>query len=769
MGEIIYQESSYRFTQPVRYFKENDPYYWEVDNIPIKQLEENVLWLKDQIGNPTRLTNVERADINELRPYANSSDNIIKVKPGRYTARINDAYNLTPLQVITQLLGQNPGDVDVFKGVASDNTALASILERAKSSLAANALNLNGLIERTFVYPFKDADFTYNDLVTSGPTINWTGPSQPPYPISEYFSWYRSNLLPNKEFVLRTYNTTDGTGFISLSFTETFWIKKWRGVARTAVVDVPDELEIIVPPFNEEDHFYIDESGNKVKVPATQRIDLLFIYSKPIDTSSTTVAKYVNNQPTTITKAQLGILKGAGIGVSFKENPTLDGFDALPAIDADGTSKMLSHHADENGTTNGFTRLNIHGSFPAPDDLLNITPVLSEKLEATSYLLVGQSILPLAYIRVRKEAATGATGQVISTDDVIDIRPFLRTTELSYNERAGIAAAFPSLSFANPAVGKSLMDYELRRVHQDLIARINQRNEGSLFPRVVGAGYVFGGAYYGIEGAIIDYYRQSFGANLPWERLKREVIPIMALPQDVTIPNYPDWDLSRWCEINGDIQEKGEYPNDRVDLFIQYNGNSDIAAYSDKNVSTKLTGFGTDNIQGRDNKVTMYFCKKKINIDRAAVPWMKDYMVVANYLNCVPLCTRQSGFQHDQDAATAGLWIDKRRDSFTIYSSWVANDINPARTGGTKYDIIPGGTINKRVPLFNREGHWYAGFVVSDRDIASGPQSNNYVPGISQCGVAIYPTIYFQIIGIPANYDGYSAALNGTNPILKLT
>ena len=49
MADQIYEESVYRFTDPVRLFKANDPYYFEVDNIPLKQLQENCLWLKDQI------------------------------------------------------------------------------------------------------------------------------------------------------------------------------------------------------------------------------------------------------------------------------------------------------------------------------------------------------------------------------------------------------------------------------------------------------------------------------------------------------------------------------------------------------------------------------------------------------------------------------------------------------------------------------------------------------------------------------------------------
>ena len=37
------------FTQPIRYYKANDPYYYEVDNIPLRQLEENILYIKGLI------------------------------------------------------------------------------------------------------------------------------------------------------------------------------------------------------------------------------------------------------------------------------------------------------------------------------------------------------------------------------------------------------------------------------------------------------------------------------------------------------------------------------------------------------------------------------------------------------------------------------------------------------------------------------------------------------------------------------------------------
>jgi hypothetical protein len=55
-----FKESSFVFTDPIRYFKENDPYYWEVDNIPLKQLQENCMWLKGQIASNPAADGVDR-------------------------------------------------------------------------------------------------------------------------------------------------------------------------------------------------------------------------------------------------------------------------------------------------------------------------------------------------------------------------------------------------------------------------------------------------------------------------------------------------------------------------------------------------------------------------------------------------------------------------------------------------------------------------------------------------------------------------------------
>ena len=40
MVQFTYKDSNYKFNDPIRFFKANDPYYFEVDNIPLKQLQE---------------------------------------------------------------------------------------------------------------------------------------------------------------------------------------------------------------------------------------------------------------------------------------------------------------------------------------------------------------------------------------------------------------------------------------------------------------------------------------------------------------------------------------------------------------------------------------------------------------------------------------------------------------------------------------------------------------------------------------------------------
>lgn len=502
MTSFDFVDSQYRFTSPVRYFKANDPIYYEVDNIPLKQLHENDLWLKDQIFSVRTASEegVDRSDINELRPYVDGFDNVVKMKPGRFTARINDAYNITPLQVITKLTGTSATDYNTWTAASISASGISTIIEGFKQAVA---LNLNGLVERAFTRPafipdYADTRYTSQtapklSLIISGTESAY---GQPPYPLTNAVLWSKFNDQSNTSirsdaYIIRQYDdTTSNTtiGFARLGAAETAFIKRWRGIARTSVVDIPEELSIEIPPFDTRDFFYYDSQGVKqFLTAATQRVDLLFVYSKPIDASSTTVAKYVNGTPTTITRAELGIVYGAGLGVNFQNSNSRNqqvlesaGITKLyPGTDdttlPDGTLKMLGHFGDEIGQNTGFniSGLSIKGSFPSPDDLMNLSPILDEDLTTNSISLVGQTVLPIAYIVVKKNSNLNSDGTpILTSNDIVDIRPFFRTTELSYNERAGIAAAIPAPSIANPIVTQAELDFELKKTRTEILNQV---------------------------------------------------------------------------------------------------------------------------------------------------------------------------------------------------------------------------------------------------------------------------------------------------------
>lgn len=832
MTSFSFNESQYRFTSPIRFFKSNDPIYYEVENIPLKQLHENDLWLKDQLFNIKLNADVgiDRSLFNELKPYATDDDNVVRVLPGRFTARINDAYELSPLQIIRNVLGdQNKKELNVWLAKSAKDSDLATILNAFKNTVSVQAINLNGLIERAFSWPATKPNRASNKLSNDEPKIVYIGggggrSGQPPYPGiggSLYANFYDPNSgrppeIPddrgvdnlNYDYILRQYDTESTFGFARLGSAETAFIKKWRGVARTAVVDVSQELSIEIPKFNSADHFYINELGNKVLLPATQRVDLLFIYSKPIDAGSTTVAKFQNGAPTTITSPQLGIVYGAGLGVNFKELGTNKSVEVLsPAnvdkigydnsIDStlpDGTIKMLSHFGDETAANTGFTisGVPIRGSFPSPDDLMNLSPLLDEELDASSLALVGQSVLPVAYIIVKQGANLNSQGNIIiGNSDIIDIRPFFRTTELSYNERAGIAAAIPSPSLANPIVTQAELKYELKQVYDSLEASQGNQNPGggasggaslNSIPRVVSRGIVCGGLNYGVE-SVLESIIIKENNTLQRNEIKEIIKQRFGYGGNTLIPEKPAWDLARWTDRQTGLPQLGEYPNDYINFhhFTRYSeahtpprdsNNYSIytyAAWADKNRTTRLKRFGTQSQEMReprsfvDGFINIYFVKKTIKLDRSLVPWMGSYDVNIQYLNCFPITSNSTsnGYGNDgsrhfraapKTADAVGLWVEKLEDEFTIYASWAAR--NPY------YDRdVDGNPVTRPTfPPNNREGNQFAGFAVFNQELF-GKESTQLsdvaaANGMCDMGIAIYPTVQFQVIGFPTSFAG---------------
>ncbi len=827
MAEQIYNESLFRFTDPVRLFKANDPYYFEVDNIPLKQLQENCLWLKDQIRRDViKISNVKRVDIDELRPFADGGDRVVRVKPGRFTARINDASTKRPLAYLRKIFGFEVGEVDAYEAALPNpgtfetatqtavNALLVDALDSFKDHLSESALGLNGLGERSFTWPIVGPNQPVNQtgvtVTTQGDTnalgYESTGTGEAsklvPMIITEALVWAKARNAIADRITLTTYDFTDPfNGFSTLPKTDSFFIRAWRGIARNAIVDVPEELSIEVPNFDDSDFNYIDENGDEATVDNVyNRIDMVFIYSKPIDASSTTVLKGSGKE--VITTPTLGIVRGAGIRANLEG--TLNYTEEYLQSTGDDHRIMASPGDTENENI-GFTAasandiaFDVRGSFPAPDDLLNIAPLISEQLEENAFELVGQSILPVAYVWVTRGSS------VVATTDVIDIRPLFRTAELAYNERAGIAAAMPQLSLANPAVGKAQMDYELKRQYDVVNGRLQvlETEEETGLPqsmRTVAAGYIFGGWNFGPEGAMYDFYQQVFSQDLNPDNdsesaIKQYIRTKYGLSRTgFEVPAYPDWDVAEWAIENTDLPEVGRFPNDYINTFFSQFGALDSENTRDGNIvagsyrefvgpdglnaasgipsrarqfnnATQPNENVTVNNQGNAfipnaQRVHFSFIKKRIEFDRAAYPGMVDYTVDIDFVNSIPQISGARGtstyvragggngsgrnYNSGEEARYIGNWVEKGEDYFIIYVAFATHDM--AHSGLNPFlgqtDIIPLvpaphviGLNNSNTSFSERGGERFSAFVGPLDDIIT----SNPTPQPSRFGGSEY-------------------------------
>lgn len=685
-----YKDSPYKFTDPIRYFKENDPYYWEIDNIPLKQLQENVLWLKDQIniipeeGEAVDF-GVSRADFNELKPYVDGTGSLVYVNPGRFSARINDAYDKNSLQKLVQMTGNG----DSVSGLSTfrtqfqnDNTTTdfaALLVSRLRSGLAASAMNLNGLFERITVW-----DSVIQNLQSPTPQTTVTWPIEALSDSVKRFvldSVYRNNQTLANEF-----------------------IKQFRGVARTAIVDVPSGLTIDIPPFDNRDFFYQTEDGTTQYIEgATVRIDLLFVYSKPIDTTDTTLNKWENNQPVKILSPQLGLIKGAGVGVrSVQNNGNSTKYQNVK--DADGNTQIMAQVVDSLIPTNGFQGLNIHGSFPSPDDLMNLAPSIQEKLESTDPRLIGQSILPIAYIVVKSNAAVTTEGSpVLTPADVVDIRPFFRTTELAYDERAGICAAIPSLSLANPVVTK----YNLEKSVEDLRAYADStyaRNTVFEAGKVLAAGFIYGGKDFGPE---------------------KSLAPTTAVV---------GWDLSKHAQLN--IGNTSFWTH--IDV-VRYTSNRPGDSYT-----FTVPGGSTEYSAGLP-----LIWKKVITVTGIETP-VTDYVVDAQFYNCVP--KTGNGIQ---DYAVPGTDLDR----YIIDSKHTGIYVTklPAPAQSIKFVITVMATLARKTVINDTNINTIITAISTDSKKASLFVAQNFANSNANTNTGIlseplldviHPSVQFKVTGV---------------------
>jgi len=491
-ADLSFVETSYTFTDPPRYFKANDPYYFEVDNIPLKQLHENCLWLRDQIaGKDLTVTGVSTRKITDLQPWVNNSDRVIHVRPGKFTGRVNDAYGA---QDWAKALADQDPLVDIARKPIFKNASTQledSVYQTLVGATVTNLLYNNGLYEN---YHHHAASITVSPPADSSPSptsitvstnLNPTFFSSTPLKFSD-LPKIKTAVWQQVSDTSRNVPYKPDLQQLSVDF-----CRRWKGVFRTSVINVPSELSINIPAFDPDD--YLNNTVEGSYEPQV-RIDLVFLYTHPIDsTESNLIRSGAGDAPTKITTPVLGVVKGAGSiltpassdgssPLSINSDPSLIGSPEWSQQRASltkfyKTQQGLSDVADMSITSpisdqvagdGPFPGKNTGRSFPSPDDLLNLAPIISQDATSESLATLGQSVLPLCYVIVKKNVT------VIREEDIIDIRPFLRTAELTYNERAGVAAANPPLSLANPATGKAELYTAIESVRDYLIEYLSE-------------------------------------------------------------------------------------------------------------------------------------------------------------------------------------------------------------------------------------------------------------------------------------------------------
>jgi len=702
--------STHLFTDSIRYFKANDPYHWTVNNVPLKQLEENILWVKDQVGNPLSeeednsiVGDVDRSTFTELRPFSTGSMKVT-VSPGQFMGRVNDAYGtgISDL-VVNALMDYSKGGYERSRSVTLPDNILYDLIGASTSGVLGN----NGLYDHLQTHV---ANF---DSVGSIEYQHMYGKDKKNLKLGMYD-------IPKVKLSLWQQDTTTNTLWFpnptDLQQLAVNYTRVWGSPFRTSLVNVNKQLDIDIPILTDND--YVSENPT---IAPDLRIDLLFVYTKPIDASSTTIAKPQASigsvSPVTLTAPALGIVKGAGI-VSLSTSSIGGEWDGQKV---DSTFLDTPLYKDNKDNKNNFLKRELSnldanlnpqiasplgdamstGNFPSPDDLMNLAPYLADELAGSkSSALIGQSVLPLAYIFVRRDQT------MIKNSDILDIRPFFRTAELTYNERAGLAAANPPASLANPVVTDSDLQRRISEVKRTIV---DVDAFMPTMPTIVGAGTIFGGLKFGVEGALLrmgavggagstqggfqaiesppynfDVCSLYYGENQDIiETWFQEQFGYHEGGEMQVIPLDPDWDLADWAVekncagwvtdyINVGWTTAAGHPkstgaaatNNRTPQFGPLGRAMEtwIATGSKEDGRSFVTPgkaflwqvdlvWDADDRNGRVrlDGTQITYVKKKINIDTTDVSnWMGSYDVKAQFVNCVP---KSGGGKHVPNAS----------------------------------------------------------------------------------------------------------------------
>ena len=336
----------------IRFYQPNDPYYWEVDNLPLTDLLNNDIALEERID------------------------------------ALEDSLN----------------DVgSSYKGSFSTTTLrdLKAYVEPSEGS--------PGQFGKVFVQPGK---FTARIQVPASRESGWR------------------MMRDDDDFFNNT--NLNGTGGLDSNSTLFDFVRRSKGLARTAIVDFKTFADGS-DQFVTLDTFDSSEF-NSAQAPQ-ERLDLIFVRgSVALDTDP---SEYTPNLQT----ASIGVIKGAYFRTDQAASPDQKNSGRFQNPTSKVKGRIIGMAASEIPAT---TELPNYGSVPMPEDLANFawhkpTAVTVVEDITAQQLTTGASFcLPIAYVRVPQGYQTGT---LIPQENIIDIRPFLRTAELTYNERAAVASS----------------------------------------------------------------------------------------------------------------------------------------------------------------------------------------------------------------------------------------------------------------------------------------------------------------------------------------
>tara|TARA_R100000005_G_scaffold95946_1_gene79696 strand:- start:1224 stop:2801 length:1578 start_codon:yes stop_codon:yes gene_type:complete len=348
-----------RINEDIRFYLPADPYYYQVDNLPLRDLLDNDIKLQDQIDALTAdSTSVVRRDgIRELQPFIDTA---------------------------------LPGTVSVRQG-----NFIGRVQRTAGAGLPGSTVDANG-----------DGIFENNTPPTTDDNYSVSNP-------------------PNQDNGAAAY------------------------VGRTSVFNFPGG-NISIDGFD----FNGFNLNNEV-TPPLGRVDLIGITT----VNGAMDDPYLPGNPTGTGvdvgdgTPKLAVVKGAGIVTASDQRELIVGEKyitiGIPQMQLNDYGRNLEGEVVPNPE---------FGTVPSPDDVVNICfsdPEVNGTLADFANNNKNASFfLPLAYVFVPQ---SHVAGNPIPTGNLKDIRPFLRTAELTLGERQAIARSYqPSIS--NRMVTESHMD-----------------------------------------------------------------------------------------------------------------------------------------------------------------------------------------------------------------------------------------------------------------------------------------------------------------------